>query len=178
MKRIFETHFQKTPYIVFENRASVDIAVAKLNMMVFEGRHMRVDRCVSSLSLSTASGKSQRNIDKAAVHYDHTRSVFIGNLPFDVEDEEIYMMFAGALAKTNNISSKSMTASPTNGNDSKKQILLLNNSCIPQACLDQLEAVRVVRDRDTNIGKGNKRKKVFMYDDSSNLSLSRLNSLI
>ena len=47
--------------------------------------------------------------------HDHKRSVFVGNLPFDVQDEDLYTHFA--------------------------------------RCGD-IEFVRVVRDKKTNIGKG------------------------
>lgn len=47
--------------------------------------------------------------------HDHKRSVFVGNLPFDVQDEDLYLHF--------------------------------------MRC-GEIEFVRVVRDKKTNIGKG------------------------
>ncbi|KAL2506246.1 RNA-binding (RRM/RBD/RNP motif) family protein [Abeliophyllum distichum] len=74
------------------------------------GNHIRVDRaCPPCKKLKG---------DSSAL-YDNKRTVFVGNLPFDVKDEEIYQLFTGI---------KNLEAS--------------------------VEAVRVVRDPGTSLGKG------------------------
>ena len=139
-------------YIVFKEERSVDIAVRELNMSVFCDRHIRVDRCVANDTRAAAfnsdtsgDGATAGNAQSAAtaaatVLYDRRRSVFIGNLPFDVEDEEIYSLFADRSANGN-------------GEESASQ-LLVDNGNLPRTCIGQLEAARVVRSGDTGVGKG------------------------
>ncbi|BFI08809.1 nucleolar protein 12 [Marchantia polymorpha subsp. ruderalis] len=66
-------------YIVFKEEASAQAALAH-NMKEFAGKHLRVD-----LAGSYSSG----------VEYDRKRSIFIGNLPFDAEDEDLITLFQG-----------------------------------------------------------------------------------
>ena len=104
-------------------------------MVVFDGRHLRVDRCYKDdkyNKISNDDDENKKTIGNGAALYDRALSVFIGNLPFDIEDEEIYSMFSTTSSKTS----------------------LVSNSSIPSQCLDQLEAVRIVRDKNTNVGKG------------------------
>lgn len=83
-------------YVVFADEDAASKAVS-LNATVFEGKHLRVD-------LATA-GQS----------HDHKRSIFIGNLAFDVSEEDVWAAFA--------------------------------------SCGD-IQNVRIVRDKVTNVGKG------------------------
>lgn len=66
-------------YVVFREEAAVEAAL-KLNMTEFEGHHLRVDRAAPKAA-------------KGAVLFDHTRSLFVGNLPLDAEDEELIRLF-------------------------------------------------------------------------------------
>ncbi|KAG6542341.1 hypothetical protein Mapa_016267 [Marchantia paleacea] len=66
-------------YIVFKEEASAQAALAH-NMKEFAGKHLRVD-----LAGSYSSG----------VEYDRKRSIFVGNLPFDAEDEDLITLFQG-----------------------------------------------------------------------------------
>ena len=50
-------------------------------MKEFEGRHIRVD----------LAGKP--SIVQSEVVYDHARSVFLGHLPFTVDDEDVIRLF-------------------------------------------------------------------------------------
>ena len=84
-------------YIVFEKGESVKSAVEGRNGYIWEEKHLRVD----SVSNPTS--------------HDHKRSVFVGNLPFDVQDEDLYTHFSRC---------------------------------------GEIEFVRIVRDKKTNIGKG------------------------
>ncbi|CAG8749617.1 7334_t:CDS:2, partial [Acaulospora morrowiae] len=61
-------------YIVFKEKASVQKALSK-NGEIFMGKHLRVDSAVKSQS------------------YDRKRSVFIGNLNFDAQDEALWSHF-------------------------------------------------------------------------------------
>jgi nucleolar protein 12 len=83
-------------YIVFSNKQEADKA-CKLNGVVFMDKHLRVDG---------ASNDKQ---------HDRKRSVFLGGLPFDTEEEELWEFF---------------------------------KDC------GEIESVRAVRDKITNVGKG------------------------
>jgi nucleolar protein 12 len=83
-------------YIVFSNKEEAEKA-CKLNGVVFMDKHLRVDG---------ASNDKQ---------HDRKRSVFLGGLPFDTEEEELWEFF--------------------------------------KDCGD-VESVRAVRDKTTNVGKG------------------------
>ncbi|KAI4303325.1 hypothetical protein MLD38_038971 [Melastoma candidum] len=96
-------------YVVFKDEKSAQEALAH-NMATVGGNHIRVDR-------ACPPRKKMRG-DNSSI-YDNKRSIFIGNLPFDVKDEEIYQLFASI----SNVGSS-------------------------------IEAVRVVRDPNSSLGKG------------------------
>jgi len=62
-------------YLRFAETAAVDKALA-LNMSLFEGNHLRVDRA--------AEPSKQQGADASAARFDPKLSVFVGNLPFNV----------------------------------------------------------------------------------------------
>ncbi|KAJ4809836.1 Nucleolar protein 12 [Rhynchospora pubera] len=92
-------------YVVFKEEQSANAALAH-NMALFEGNHIRVDMACPPRKKLKGEGPL----------YDRKRTAFVGNLPFDVKDEELYSLFCGV-----------STA---------------------------VEAIRVVRDANTSIGKG------------------------
>ncbi|KAF3654672.1 putative alpha,alpha-trehalose-phosphate synthase [UDP-forming] 5-like isoform X1 [Capsicum annuum] len=96
-------------YVVFKSEESAQASLAH-NMAVVEGRHIRVDRACPP--------RKKMKGDNSAL-YDNKKTVFVGNLPFDVKDEEIYQLFSGT---------KEFESS--------------------------IEAVRVIRDPNTLLGKG------------------------
>uniref|UniRef100_A0A7N0TYZ1 RRM domain-containing protein n=1 Tax=Kalanchoe fedtschenkoi TaxID=63787 RepID=A0A7N0TYZ1_KALFE len=109
-KQINEAVDSVHAYIVFKTE---EFAQASLqhNMAVVGGNHIRVDRaCPPRKKLKGESGTPI---------YDNKRTVFVGNLPFDVQDEELYRLFCG--------------------------IKQLESS---------VEAVRVIRDPHSSLGKG------------------------
>ncbi|KAK3041565.1 hypothetical protein RJ639_000699 [Escallonia herrerae] len=108
-KQINEAVDSVHAYIVFKTEESAQASLSH-NMAVVGGNHIRVDR---------ACPPRKKLKGEDALLYDNKRTVFIGNLPFDVKDEEIYQLFSGI--KT-----------PDSG----------------------IEAVRVVRDPGTSVGKG------------------------
>jgi nucleolar protein 12 len=63
-------------YVVFKQKESLEKAISDLNGKVFEGRHLCVDHAEIKIH-----------------HSDHNRSLFVGNLPFDVDDEELWALF-------------------------------------------------------------------------------------
>ena len=85
-------------YIVFKDQASANAALS-LNGSVFLEKHIRVDVSEQSATKS----------------YDTKKSVFVGNLSFDAEDEHLWDFFADC---------------------------------------GEINRVRIVRDRKTNVGKG------------------------
>ncbi|GLU05395.1 hypothetical protein SLE2022_224970 [Rubroshorea leprosula] len=82
-KKINEKADSVNAYIVFKTEQSAEASLAH-NMAVVAGNHIRVDRaCPPRKKLKREN----------AVLYDNKRTVFVGNLPFDVKDEEIYQLF-------------------------------------------------------------------------------------
>ncbi|CAL0314159.1 unnamed protein product [Lupinus luteus] len=72
-------------YIVFKTEESAQASLSH-NMAVVEGNHIRVDR---------ACPPRKKQKGESALLYDNKRTVFVGNLPFDVKDEELYQLFCG-----------------------------------------------------------------------------------
>lgn len=114
-------------YIVFKDRESVPRALQE-NMRLFQDRHLRVDRAaVNNMRVKmVGAAKGSRAAAEMVsgshqVQYDVTKSVFIGNLPLKIEDEDVIRFFIAGLGT---------------GSESL------------------LEAVRVVRDPKTSLGKG------------------------
>ncbi|KAH7286639.1 hypothetical protein KP509_32G016000 [Ceratopteris richardii] len=70
-------------YVVFKEPASANAALAH-NSKEFCGNHLRVD--VAYAPRGTMNNQS-------AILYDPHRSIFVGNIPFDVKDEELYKTF-------------------------------------------------------------------------------------
>ncbi|KAF9901189.1 Nucleolar protein 12 [Linnemannia zychae] len=84
-------------YIVFKNKNSVTKAVAAMNGQLFLNKHIRVD-----------------TVDGAKKHQPK-KSVFVGNLAFDAQEEDLWNFFKDS---------------------------------------GDIENVRIIRDRKTNLGKG------------------------
>jgi nucleolar protein 12 len=106
-------------YIIFKDIESAQNAVKKQNMKEWLGQHLRVDiAAIASKKSTTGGDKAEKSAD---VKYDHTRSVFVGNLHLEAKDEELIRFFINGVGA---------------GGE------------------DELEAVRIVRDAHTSIGKG------------------------
>ncbi|XP_076957896.1 nucleolar protein 12-like [Bidens hawaiensis] len=108
-KQINDAVDRVNAYIVFKTEDSAQASLSH-NMAVVGGNHIHVDR---------ACPPRKKLKGENAPLYDSKRTVFIGNLPFDVKDEELYQLFTGF----NNLK-------------------------------DCIEAIRVVRDPGTSMGKG------------------------
>ncbi|KAK4400491.1 RNA-binding protein 34 [Sesamum angolense] len=96
-------------YVVFKTEESAQASLAH-NMALVGGNHIRVDRACPP--------RKKLKGDNSPL-YDNKRTVFVGNLPFDVKDEELYKLFTGI---------KNLETS--------------------------IEAVRVIRDPGSSLGKG------------------------
>ncbi|KAL6909583.1 hypothetical protein ACP4OV_001864 [Aristida adscensionis] len=72
-------------YIVFKDEQSARTALSH-NMALFGGNHIRVDMACPPRKKLRGEGPL----------YDRKRTVFVGNLPFDVKDEEIYQVFCSS----------------------------------------------------------------------------------
>ncbi|CAH8311839.1 unnamed protein product [Eruca vesicaria subsp. sativa] len=95
LKQINEKASSVHAYVVFETEQSAEASLA-LNMSLIDGNHVRVDRaCPPRKKLK---GQAQDTL-----LYDNKRTVFIGNLPFDVKDEEVYQLFTGKNNLENNL---------------------------------------------------------------------------
>lgn len=103
-------------YVVF-NDGDDDMADAlQLNMTEYEGRHIRVDRAAAPSNKKEKEEKKKGEKDEdededaeddgseeeeedttiapsSVVQYDPTRSLFLGNLPVDAEDEDVIRFF-------------------------------------------------------------------------------------
>ncbi|KAI3716732.1 hypothetical protein L1987_67820 [Smallanthus sonchifolius] len=108
-KQINDAVDRVNAYIVFKTGDSAQASLSH-NMAVVGGNHIHVDRACPPRKKLKGENTSL---------YDSKRTVFIGNLPFDVKDEELYQLFTGF----NNLK-------------------------------DCIEAIRVVRDPGTSMGKG------------------------
>lgn len=82
-KQINDTADSVHAYVVFKTEES---ALASLvhNMALVGGNHIRVDR---------ACPPRKKLKGDSTPLYDNRRTVFVGNLPFDVKDEELYRAF-------------------------------------------------------------------------------------
>ncbi|XP_024934958.1 uncharacterized protein LOC107430535 [Ziziphus jujuba] len=96
-------------YIVFKTEQCAQASLSH-NLAVVEGHHIRVDRACPP--------RKKLKGDNTTL-YDDKRTVFVGNLPFDAKDEEVYQLFSGI---------KDLESS--------------------------IEAFRVIRDPNSNVGKG------------------------
>ncbi|KAL5554053.1 hypothetical protein UlMin_041454 [Ulmus minor] len=72
-------------YPVFKTEEST-LASLSHNISVVGEHHIRVDR--ACLPRKKIKGDS-------TPLYDHKRNLFVGNLPFDAKDEEVYQLFCG-----------------------------------------------------------------------------------
>ncbi|XP_021768209.1 RNA-binding protein 34-like [Chenopodium quinoa] len=98
-------------YIVFKTEQAAEASLT-YNMSMIGGNHVRVDR-------ACPPRKKLKGDDASATLYNNKRTVFVGNLPFDAKDEELYQLF-----------------------------------CNTRQLESSVEAVRVIRDRHTSLGKG------------------------
>ncbi|KAL3645553.1 hypothetical protein CASFOL_010733 [Castilleja foliolosa] len=85
-KQINENGDSVHAYIVSKTEESAQASLAH-NMAVVGGNHIRVDRACPP--------RKKLKGDNDSPLYDNKRTVFVGNLPFDVKDEEIYKLFCG-----------------------------------------------------------------------------------
>ena len=115
-------------YVVFADARSVADAIAAINMKKIDGRHLVANAATRPSTRSKGrgvdeqSGGNDRTSLSGDVAYDHTRALFLGNLPYDADEEDVIAFFAEC-----------------------KEYKELKRA---------VEAVRVVRDRATNAGKG------------------------
>ncbi|KAG7532433.1 RNA recognition motif domain [Arabidopsis thaliana x Arabidopsis arenosa] len=94
LKQINEKASSVHAYVVFETEKSAEASLAH-NMSLIDGNHVRVDR-------ACPPRKKQKGQDDTHL-YDPKRTVFMGNLPFDVKDEEVYQLFTGKSNLENSI---------------------------------------------------------------------------
>ncbi|QDZ18108.1 RNA-binding protein [Chloropicon primus] len=111
VKGMVQAERTQKAYVVFKAAEGAEKAL-QLNMTKVGDKHIMVD----------FAGAKSTNMDGAPVQYDPTMSVFLGNLPVDVEEEEVITFFHGA-------------------------------DHVPQV-QGEIDAVRVVHDRSTGLGKG------------------------
>ncbi|GMN30540.1 hypothetical protein TIFTF001_002841 [Ficus carica] len=84
-KQYHETADSVHAYVVFKTEESAQASLSH-NMAVVGDHHIRVDRACPP--------RKKMKGDEVSL-YDHKRTVFVGNLPFDVKDEEVYQLFCG-----------------------------------------------------------------------------------
>lgn len=85
LKKINDSADSVHAYVVFKTEQSAEASLAH-NMAVVGGNHIRVDR---------ACPPRKKLKGDSTPLYDNKRTLFVGNLPFDVKDEEIYQLFSG-----------------------------------------------------------------------------------
>ncbi|XP_057511467.1 nucleolar protein 12-like [Actinidia eriantha] len=139
-------------YIVFRTEEAAQASLAH-NMAVVEGKHIRVDR---------ACPPRKKLKGESAPLYDNKRTIFVGNLPFDVKDEEIYQLCSGIKDLESSIEAIRVIRDP--GTSVGKGIAYIlfktRDEEIYQLCSgikdleSSIEAIRVIRDPGTSVGKG------------------------
>ncbi|ORZ33868.1 hypothetical protein BCR44DRAFT_1514332 [Catenaria anguillulae PL171] len=73
-------------YVVFSTAEAAKKAAAAINASTFEGKHLRCDYL----------GKTDGSEGRVGARRDVKRCVFVGNVPFDIEDEALWTFFAQA----------------------------------------------------------------------------------
>ncbi|XP_031483979.1 uncharacterized protein LOC116253342 [Nymphaea colorata] len=116
-------------YIVFKDEESATSALS-YNMAKIGENHIRVDRACPPRKKVKGENPSL---------YDHKRTIFVGNLPFDVKDEELYQLFCHLIQAESSI-----------------------------------EAIRVIRDPHTSLGKGIA-YVLFKSRDAANMVMKKKN---
>ena len=87
-------------YIVFADARSVADAIAAINMKKIDGRHLVANAATRPSTRSKGrgvdeqSGGDDRTSLSGDVAYDHTRALFLGNLPYDADEEDVIAFFA------------------------------------------------------------------------------------
>ncbi|KXZ52486.1 hypothetical protein GPECTOR_9g530 [Gonium pectorale] len=107
-------------YVVFKEPAAATAALAA-NMQEVEGHHIRVDRAAPPAAKKGTAAAAGKDAAGAGL-FDPSRSVFVGNLPFQATDEELIGWVLG------------------------------HAGAHPELA-GAVEAVRLVRDRETSVGK-------------------------
>ncbi|CAN0842951.1 Nucleolar protein 12 [Linum grandiflorum] len=92
-------------YIVYKTAESAEASLSH-NMAVVAGNHVRVDRACPPRKKLKADDTSL---------YDNKRTIFIGNLPFDVKDEEMYQLFTSIKGLNSSIEAVRVVRDPNNG---------------------------------------------------------------
>lgn len=83
--QIDDSHNRVHAYVVFKDKESANAALSH-NLAELGGNHIRVDRAYPPCKKL----KGENHFT-----YEYKRTVFVGNLPFDVQDEELYQLFLG-----------------------------------------------------------------------------------
>ncbi|GBG75154.1 hypothetical protein CBR_g19667 [Chara braunii] len=97
--KVSDVHDTQNAYVVFKQLESAKAALAH-NMKVLRGNHIRVDAATApSWAVHQKKGKPLDAATGRRVEYDRNLSIFVGNLPYDVKDEELYQFFGGEEAK-------------------------------------------------------------------------------
>jgi len=130
---LHKTHDKRdniTAYVVFSSAEGANNAVRTMNGVQLEEKTLRVDHAAKS------SGNESSHL-----------SIFLGNLPFDVTEEEIRKVFAPCCSKTST-KLRRTTDSPKNRSLAASQN---GSSSNPEASIVN---VRVIRDEASGMGKG------------------------
>ncbi|KAJ3372089.1 Nucleolar protein 12 [Allomyces arbusculus] len=87
-------------YVVFTDAASARKAAGAVNGTVFESKHLRTDYCGPDAPAAAGDADDDEAVAKRS--RDPKRCVFVGNVPFDVEDEELWEFF-GQVAEVDSV---------------------------------------------------------------------------
>lgn len=90
-KQVDLDHDSMHVYIVMADVTLIDDIIGKLNMVLFMNHHLRVDRASPPLN---GNSDLQRK-------WDTKKSIFIGNLPLKIKDEQVYNHFSSCGTITN-----------------------------------------------------------------------------
>lgn len=102
---INETLHSLNAYIVYKDEQSANAALAH-NMKEFNGNHIRVNAAHPPHIVLK---------ETCPVSYDNARSIFVGNVPFDVKDEELYQIFGLGKSSEMDVEAVSVVRDPNTG---------------------------------------------------------------
>ncbi|KNE59974.1 hypothetical protein AMAG_05418 [Allomyces macrogynus ATCC 38327] len=87
-------------YVVFTDAISARKAAGAANGTIFESKHLRTDYCGPDAPAAAGDAEDDEAVAKRT--RDPKRCVFVGNVPFDVEDEELWEFF-GQVAEVDSV---------------------------------------------------------------------------
>ncbi|KAI8870314.1 hypothetical protein GQ42DRAFT_162810 [Ramicandelaber brevisporus] len=117
-------------FVVYSTKESVQDAVRDLNGQVFLEHHLRVDFAAPPTTARTPAGGAESDANAVGNKVNRRTSVFVGNLPFDSCEEDLYKFF-GQCGKVTNV--RVVRDSTTNVGKGFAFVQFDSRACVPLA---------------------------------------------